>query len=104
MSNEERWFLVYRGKLHSETETYETRDVALEAVRARNEKTPGFTCLRIPYRITACEGCGSTLLDCIYEVDASHLTRIEWRDCPEHEQTRYHNEQTSLIASWVYGD
>jgi hypothetical protein len=103
MATEERWFLVFRGTLYSEEITYETRDAALEAVRQRNESTPGFTCLRVPYRIVACEGCRSTLLDCIYEAGASHLTEIEWRDCSAHEDWGQ-NEQTPLIASWVYGD
>jgi len=99
----ERWFLLYRDELYSETETYETRDAALAAVAAHNNSEPGsFTCLRVPYRIVACEGCSNTLLDCIFDVGAQHLTQITWQDCPRHEETRYHNEQTPLIASWVY--
>lgn len=98
----ERWFLVYRGELYSETETYETRDAALDAVASHNASEPGFTCLRVPYHIVACEGCGGILLDCIFDVGAQHLTQITWQDCPTHEETRYHNEQTPLIASWVY--
>jgi hypothetical protein len=97
---EERWFLVYRGELHSEEQTYETRDSALEVVAELNKETPGFTCLRIPYRMVVCEGCRSHLLDCIHDVNAQHLTQIVWRDCSEHEYWGQ-NEQTSLIASWI---
>lgn len=99
----ERWFLVYHGELHSESLTYETRDAALAAVRELNESTPGFTCLRIPTQITVCEGCRSTLLDCIYDVGARHLTEITWESCSEHDYWGQ-NEQTSMIASWVYGE
>src|SRR5690606_1882665 len=104
MGNEERWFLVYRGRIYSEELTFPDRDAALTAVRERNESTPGFSCLRIPYRMAVCEGCRRHLLVCSYDANARHLTSITWQDGPEHEETRYHNEQTSLIASWVYGD
>jgi len=102
--SEERWFLVYRGRIYSEELTFPDRDAALTAVRERNESIPGFSCLRIPYRMAACEGCPSHLLDAIEAAGGWHLSSITWQDCPEHEETRYHNEQTSLIASWVYGD
>lgn len=100
----DRWYLIQHGQLFSESLTYEARDAALDAVRELNAASPGFTCLRIPTHIVACEGCGNTLIDCIYDVNAQHLTEITWRDCSAHEETRYHNEQTPLIASWVYGD
>ncbi|MFJ6010230.1 hypothetical protein ACIQHZ_31595 [Streptomyces halstedii] len=103
MAITERWFLIKDERVFSESLTYETRDVALAAVAELNETTPGFSCLRIPYRMTICEGCRSRLFDCIYEVGAQHLTEITWDDCPEHEYWGQ-NEQTPMIAAWAYGD
>jgi hypothetical protein len=100
----DRWILLYRGEIYSETETYETRDAALDAVAAHNATENGFTCLRVPYRMVVCEGCRSTLLDRIYEVGARHLVEIEWRYCPEHDESKHHNEQTPMVAFWAYGD
>lgn len=98
-----KWYLVYQGSLHEDGHPYSSRDDALKAVSARNQETPGFTCVRVPSSITACEGCEDDTLDAIYRVGASHLTRIEWRTCRDHEYWGQ-NEQTSLIASWVYED
>jgi hypothetical protein len=94
------FYLLKGGVLISDDDWYYVRDKALAEVERRNATEPGHTCLGIPTRIIACEGCPSTLLGCIYEADASHLTHITWRACPSHEFCG--NEQTPEIESWVY--
>jgi hypothetical protein len=97
----EVWFYMLKDHvLISDEDRYATREKALAEVERRNATEPGHTCLGIPSHLTACEGCRSTLLDCIYEADASHLTAITWQACPSHDYWGQ-NEQTSLIASWV---
>ncbi|MDQ1016721.1 hypothetical protein [Streptomyces afghaniensis] len=94
------FYMLKHGALISDEDRYFDRDKALAEVERRNATEPGHTCLGIPSRITACEGCPSILLDCIYEAEASHLTHITWQACPSHDYWGQ-NEQTSLIASWV---
>jgi hypothetical protein len=95
------FYLLKSGVLTSDDDRYYVRDKALAEVERRNATEPGHSCLGIPSRITACEGCPSTLLDCIYEAEASHLTYIKWEACPFHDYDGQ-NEQTPEIASWVY--
>jgi hypothetical protein len=93
------FYMLKHGVLISDEDRYFLRERAIAEVERRNATDPGHTCLGIPSRITACEGCPSTLLDCIYDAGASHLTHITWQACPSHDFCG--NEQTSLIASWV---
>lgn len=94
------FYLLKGGVLISDDDWYYVREKALAEVERRNATEPGHTCLGIPSRITACEGCPSALLDCIYAAKASHLTYISWQGCPRHDDWGQ-NEQASFIASWV---
>lgn len=97
----DRWYIVDpRGGLSDRA--YYSRDAALSAIARLNRVALGHTILRVPTRITACEGCPETLLSLIYEVGAEHLTEIEWIPCPDHGS--WDNEQTSWLRTDLYGD
>ncbi|MGW2919545.1 hypothetical protein ACWDBF_17025 [Streptomyces angustmyceticus] len=84
--------LFYMLKDHvliSDEDRYFTRDEAIAEVKRRNAVEPGHTCVGIPSRLTACDGCQSHLLDVIYQSGATHLTHIAWMLCPIHESDSY---------------
>lgn len=95
------FYMLKHGSLISDEDWYFGRDKAIAEVERRNAIEPGHSCLGIPTRIVACEGCPSHLLDCLYGAGAEHVTHITWKYCPTHEYAGQ-NEQTSEIESWVY--
>lgn len=95
------FYLLKNGALISDDDWFYVRDKAIAEVERRNAVEPGHSCLGIPSRIVACEGCPSILLECIYEAGADHLTYVSWKLCASHEYAGQ-NEQTPEIESWVY--
>ncbi|MFE9442468.1 hypothetical protein ACFYO2_26480 [Streptomyces sp. NPDC006602] len=83
------FYMLRGGVLISDDDRYFSRERAIAEVERRNVTDPGHTCVGIPSRLTACEGCENHLVDVIFDADARHLTNITWKLCARHEEDSY---------------
>ncbi|MFF8367830.1 hypothetical protein ACF05W_03200 [Streptomyces lydicus] len=86
------FYLCKDGRLISDDLRYGTPDRALAEVERRNEIEPGHTYIRVPSRVTACEGCEDPA-GIYYDTGTNHLVKFTWVVCPSHEYSGHYSAE-----------